>query len=665
MGILHKLVFILAQTRPAQRASGKQRQIDRVKDAIKAAEQIEDSTLPRAVDWRIWNSKSPDIEDAFERNELDYGRKLYPDRELHLRRGHPTHRRPDRQASLLHLSRRGPKDRTTTSRNRGIRPLPNLETKFVAANTLIGVHRPGQQLLRNREIDAKEAELRRVRERHFLARTPATKAKYREQDEKLRAEIAELLKKDRWDTDIAKKLASWDPYDQNASADFFDPEWMFSQIEGFDITIGNPPYVRADEQSEWNQRQRWQILASKEYETLWEKWDLFVPFIERAYKLLKTGGISTLIVSDAYCHSKYAQKSQKWFLQNARIRRLDFCSDVQIFDAAVHNLIYFFQKADGTHHRPERQIHRKEFGFTSFLPTDEQAKLTHRVFFPEETQSRLFSIVTVNLSEVCYISVGMVVHADEKVAQGAFELDELVSKMRDELHPKPFVEGKYLDRWLPNRIRWLEWGTERAPRLFRRPTFPELYTVPEKLISVDMSAGVGKLRVAYDDRQLFHNHSAWSFVPWHLLAGVRNNSLKKSARYRGEKPPKPDLPKREELEQLSKRFAVKYVLGVMNSSVARDFLRANRRSNIHLYPDDWKKLPIPDVEAKAQAPIVALVDQILIAKRADIDADVSAIEAKIEQGIRTLYGMTQSDSAMLESCLDKRPGVDEVQRFSQ
>ncbi|HEY5704122.1 MAG TPA: hypothetical protein VIS96_00945 [Terrimicrobiaceae bacterium] len=88
---------------------------------------------------------------------------------------------------------------------------------------------------------------------------------------------------------------------------------------------------------------------------------------------------------------------------------------------------------------------------------------------------------------------------------------------------------------------------------------------------------------------------------------MRNNSLKKAARYRGEKP-RPDLPKREELETTSRRFAVKYLLGVMNSGTARDFLRANRRSNTDLYPEDWKKLPIPDVPAEQQQPIVQVVD---------------------------------------------------------
>lgn len=109
-----------------------------------------------------------------------------------------------------------------------------------------------------------------------------------------------------------------------------------------------------------------------------------------------------------------------------------------------------------------------------------------------------------------------------------------------------------------------------------------------------MAARVAKHRVSYDDKQLFHNHSAWLFIPWHMLDGVRNRPLQKVARYRGEKR-RPDLPMREDLETTSKRFSTKYLLAVMNSSVAREFLRSNRRSNIHLYPEDWKKLPIPDV----------------------------------------------------------------------
>ena len=121
---------------------------------------------------------------------------------------------------------------------------------------------------------------------------------------------------------------------------------------------------------------------------------------------------------------------------------------------------------------------------------------------------------------------------------------------------------------------------------------------------------------------------------------MRNNSLKKTARYRGEMPPRPDLPKREELEATSRRFAVKYLLGVMNSSTARNFLRANRRNNVQLYPDDWKNLPIPDVLPQQQQPIVALVEQILTAKRANPNADITALEAELDRAVALLYGAT-------------------------
>ena len=157
-----------------------------------------------------------------------------------------------------------------------------------------------------------------MRRRHFAARTPATKEKCRAEDRLLRGELADLLRGDGWGSQTAAQLAAWDPYDQNAHAEFFDPEWMFGVRDGFDITIGNPPYVRADS-GEAHLAMRRAIEATGQYETLWEKWDLYVPFIEKGYKLLKPGGVTTLIVSDAYCHSKYAQKSQTWFLENSRI----------------------------------------------------------------------------------------------------------------------------------------------------------------------------------------------------------------------------------------------------------------------------------------------------------------------------------------------------------
>ncbi len=86
----------------------------------------------------------------------------------------------------------------------------------------------------------------------------------------------------------------------------------------------------------------------------------------------------------------------------------------------------------------------------------------------------------------------------------------------------------------------------------------------------------------------------------------------------------------------------------MNSTVARDFLRSNRRSNIHLYPDDWKHLPIPDVTMEKQKPIVELVDQILAAKKKDPNADTSTLEKQIDEMVYALYGLTPEEIAIVE-----------------
>ena len=682
MGVLHKLTLALRRLDP-DNSRWEQLQRDRAGERAQAA-------------FTISNQQERDVElaeisDTFERyRDSDFGRKLYLIQNSIF--GVDIQSIACQIAKLrffisLTIEQEPDGD---TGNNFGIKPLPNLETRFVAANTLIGLQlSEARSLLQDDAVQQLLREIEVIREKHVLANNRGQKLRLEAQEEDLHKRLEEELeiqrrkwvesqqreieqkaarlpkpehrkkwreeeqKKYQWrkkkfdsDFEYARKIISWKPYDQNASADFFDPEWMFGIRDGFDVTIGNPPYVRADSGDE-HLKMRQKIEDSNQYETLWEKWDLYIPFIERSYKLLKPEGFTALIVSDAYCHSKYAQKSQDYFLKNSRILRLDFLSKIKIFDAAVRNVTYLFQRADGSEQEPERRVHNPEFGAVNLLPTNEQRELNYRVFFPEDTDFQSLLIPTVTLYEICYITKGMVVHAHEKKARGEFELRDLVSDMRDEDHPKPFVEGKHLARWLPATNKWLEWGTERAPDLFSRPTFPELYKVEEKLISVDMAAGVEKLRVVYDDQKLYHNHSAWSFIPWRSLSGVRNRSIKKQTRYIDEIP-HPDLPQREELEDTSRRFAVKFLLGVMNSTAARDFLRANRRSNIHLYPDDWKQLPIPDVSPEQQAPIIELVNQILNTKRTDLDADISKLEDDIDQMVYSLYGLDADEIAIVE-----------------
>jgi adenine-specific DNA-methyltransferase len=109
--------------------------------------------------------------------------------------------------------------------NLGVRPLPNLETRLVAADTLIPIEKSGEQQLDllDAQIKPLRRELEQVRHEHFSARSPSAKRACRERDAALRAQIADLLRDSGLPAESAKKLAAWDPYDQNAYAPLLRP----------------------------------------------------------------------------------------------------------------------------------------------------------------------------------------------------------------------------------------------------------------------------------------------------------------------------------------------------------------------------------------------------------------------------------------------------------
>lgn len=451
------------------------------------------------------------------------------------------------------------------------------------------------------------------------------------------------------------------------------------QDGGFDIVLANPPYVRADAQfkhipkekdrlasiAEWKVY-RAALLKTRYYNTLFEKWDLYMPFLERAYQLLREGGDMVFIISDAYNAAKYAIRSHAFFLKESSVKRVDFCSDIPLFKAGVSNTILHFSKEP-----PDNQVtvrvRRSGEAADDFdrnleiLPTGFQSELGARVFKIDSTEVREFESDVISLSSLCYISKGMVLHSEDTKMR--FTKDDLISEKQDEMHPKAFMEGKYMEKWIVRRVLYLEYGTDRSPDLCSRKTFPELYEVPEKLISMDIS-GLEQ-RVAYDNRQLFHNHSAWSFVPWHFLRGVRNKSIKKTAKYedefrRGESRP---LLFRSSLEDVSKDFEPKYLLAIMNSSFAKHWISTKRRSKIHVYPDDWKLLPIPRVGLKDQQVVVELVNRILFEFEENgyplplpAAHRVTELERQIDERVDALYSApTVSNDEAAKPSFDKDP----------
>lgn len=229
--------------------------------------------------------------------------------------------------------------------NWNITPLPNLETKIVAANTLFGVPRHGAQgsLLDDPAIAEKEAELRDANAAYFTARTRATKKRRKEKVQKLHEELVALLKRDGFVTARdADRMARWDPFDQNRYADFFDVEWMFGMPRArdnseavFDIVIGNPPYVRQEEIKELKPL----LKDVYKYECYTGTADLFVYFYERSVKLLKAHGALSFITSNKWYRTKYGEGLRQFMATNTRLKSIIDFGDEAVFTAIAYPTI--------------------------------------------------------------------------------------------------------------------------------------------------------------------------------------------------------------------------------------------------------------------------------------------------------------------------------------
>lgn len=229
---------------------------------------------------------------------------------------------------------------TDPTDNFGIRPLPNLEAKFVAANTLIGLQKKNVSLFDNDEIKAKENELKIAKHKIFRAKTVRTKRKYKNIVNDLRQVIANMLYANgAVGNDEARQLALWDMFDQNASSPFFDLEWMFGVKEGFDIVIGNPPYV----QLQANNGRLAGLYEQCGYKTFVRTGDIYSLFYERGWQLLKRGGCLCYISSNKWMRAGYGEKTRSFFAKYTNPELLIDFSGVDIFESAtvVTNILLF------------------------------------------------------------------------------------------------------------------------------------------------------------------------------------------------------------------------------------------------------------------------------------------------------------------------------------
>jgi len=121
--------------------------------------------------------------------------------------------------------------------NRGVEPLPNLEFKFVCANSLIGLPKANGGFSESpKDIER----LKNLREAYFTSFGEEKRRIEKEFIETQKRMFEHSLKWSAKDTQTLK-LSQWNPF-SNEPSSWFDPEWMFGVRDGFDVVIANPPY---------------------------------------------------------------------------------------------------------------------------------------------------------------------------------------------------------------------------------------------------------------------------------------------------------------------------------------------------------------------------------------------------------------------------------------
>ena len=450
----------------------------------------------------------------------------------------------------------------------------------------------------------------------------------------LRRQIAEIVKQELIEQGITVDFGD---IDLAANSQFFLWHTWFHDVfsrpskeGGFDITIGNPPYISAPTQiasPELNE-QRQRIVACKKYKSLNEKWDLYVPFMELGLQLLSPNGIFSMIVPYPLTNQKYGKKLRKMIVEEYCLLEIADLSGTKIFEnATVSNCIPFIQNSS-----PKGELRITQlFGDKTFRKvlrkSPETLKQDENKYVWNLTEERRngnrFANMNV-LGDFCYISKGMVLNANENIEKGAFKKEDLINNIYDEVHCRKYIEAKDIDKYQVKRVRFLEWNTERCPDKLSRQTFRELYDCPKLIMNC-----LGTINVTIDTEEHFlHNHSIYCAILWKNLKGVNNKSISSSIK-------KFCKHTRAEMEALSGEVDLLYLLGVLNSSMAGQLLADQRGGDYHIYPEHIRNLPIPIATSKQQEEIAQLVRVIM--EKIHGGQDSEAEQQKVNQMVSALY----------------------------
>lgn len=428
----------------------------------------------------------------------------------------------------------------------------------------------------------------------------------------------------------------------------FKWEEQFKDImneDGFDVVIGNPPYIKARDTKDPISR-KWMEESGK-FETLYKMWDIYIAFVEKGIKLLKPNGCFTMIIPDTIGEADYTSKLVELIINKYSLYQIDFFPDIEVFSGVgVKNKIIFIKNTRKIN-KCRRILHEKELD--NIKDIEVMNNRIPSVFRLTLSKINLNFKQTIPLGNICYVSYGARFNS-EKNDKIKFKKEDLVSYEKDRIHNKLYAEGKFIGKYKINKKSYVEWDTERCPKRLVRPTFPELYP-PNKLLMSRI-----KRVTAYSDEGHVCDNTIIVGVPYYELRNVNNKGIDKYI-----KNIKID---RKTVEIISIKFDIKYILSILNSKLIKYFLNINSRSKLSIYPDDWKKIPIKEIDLNEQQLLVKSADKMLFLnkrlneigdkktdERAKIEEEIKKTDSEIDKLVYKIYDITEDEKKIIEESL--------------
>ena len=532
---------------------------------------------------------------------------------------------------------------TDIESNYGIRPLPNLETRFVAANTLIIMPRPAQLNLQTTAVRELREKVEGNRERYFHAYTRDQKWGYKEKDKVLRLQLSYELQKSGFSDDVSEKIATWEPYDQNTRADWFDAEYMFGIDEGFDIVIGNPPYIQLQKES----GKLGTLYAKEGYSTFVRVGDIYQLFYERGCHLTTSEtGLLCYITSNSWLKAKFGEKTRH-YLSSKMTPLLLLESGKDVFENAVVDTSIFMCR-NGRENIKCRAVDMDRLANKTFPPSDENwgvlnpkrgkpwrslRSIEHNIINKMEEIGTPLRKWNLRIKTGIKTGCNKVFVIDDKVK------DDLVSRDPNSVHIlKPVLRGRDVLR------------------------FDILYS-NKWLIYVGARTIIQNFPAVYDYLQSNRNIlSRKRGNRWYELSGNLSDEI--DSLYKEEKLLWRRVSKKGTFAYVNKEiYAInatciiqgeflKYICALLNSRLIAWYVEPTLpRSGTGTL--QWEKsyvenIPIPIVPVKEQQPLVKLVDSILSAKTLDRSADIHKREEEIDHRVYQLYELTEEEIAIVD-----------------